>query len=149
MQWVEESCPRTKPPTFIKWSHGSMWIVFSKSVAKIKTQWVVQEAQLQELRIFQTKSLSNKPFKETAILVIKLGCQRLPVMVAIAVNRFFVIFFCWWSFLPVVCLTGCPPNVGHVAFSMSGMNFLGWVAMVSFSTTVNTSLSTGRQKQTI
>jgi hypothetical protein len=29
------------------------------------------------------------------------------------------------------------------------MNFLGWVAMVSFSTTVNTSLSTGRQKQTI
>ncbi len=30
-----------------------------------------------------------------------------------------------------------------------GMNLVRWVAMVSFSTTVNTSLSTGRQKQTI
>jgi hypothetical protein len=29
------------------------------------------------------------------------------------------------------------------------MNLVRWVAMVSFSTTVNTSLSTGRQKQTI
>jgi len=149
MKWVEELCPRTKPPTFIKWSHGSMWLVFSKSVAKIKTQWVVQDPQLQEFEDLPDKRSDQQLPKESAILVIKLGCPRLPVMFAIVVNRFFVIFFCRWSFLPAVCLTGCPPNVGQVVFSMSGMNLVGWVAMVGFSTTVNTSLSTDKQKQTI
>ncbi len=49
-------------PTFIKWSHGSMWLVFSKSVTKIKTHWVVQEAQLQEFEDLSNKKSEQRTF---------------------------------------------------------------------------------------
>jgi hypothetical protein len=82
----------TKPPTFITWSHGSMWLVFSKSVAKIKRKRIVQHAQLQEFEDLPDKKSEQWTFRESTILVIKFGCQRLPVTVAIAFDRSSVIF---------------------------------------------------------